>query len=60
MSNKMDSMLEKMPKDGALNRNDVKMICKDTVFDVLNAKDDRLKTSKFNEDILNEIRNLKV
>ena len=60
MSNKMDSMMEKLPKDGALNRNDVKMICKDQVYDVLNTKDDRLKTSKFNEDLLKEIHSLKV
>ena len=60
MSNKMDSILEKMPKDGALTRNDVKMICKDQVFDVLNTKDDRLKTCKFNEDLLKEIHAVKV
>ena len=52
--------MEKLPKDGALNRNDVKMICKDQVYDVLNTKDDRLKTSKFNEDLLKEIHSLKV
>lgn len=48
----MDSMLEKLPKDGSLNRNDVKIICKDQIYDVLNTKDDRLKTTKFNEDLL--------
>ena len=56
----MDAIVDKLPKDGSLSRNDVKMICKDQVFDVLNSKDDRLKTTKFNEDILSLIHELKV
>lgn len=60
MSNKMEAIAEKMPKDGSLSRNDVKMICKDQVYDVLNSKDDRLKNTKYTEEIMKEIHSLKV
>lgn len=47
MNSKMDAMAEKLPKDGTLSRNDVKLIAKDQMFEVLNTKDERLSSSKF-------------
>lgn len=32
MNNKMDAMAEKLPKDGSLSRNDVKLITKEQIF----------------------------
>lgn len=56
----MDAMAEKLPKDGSLSRNDIKMIVKDQIFEVLNSKDDRLNTCKYTEDLLKQIQGLKV
>lgn len=32
MNNKMEAMAEKLPKDGSLSRNDMKIIAKDQIF----------------------------
>ena len=49
---KMETMSEKIPKEGStVSRNDVKIIAKDQFFDILNSKDDKLKNSKFSEEI---------
>ena len=61
MNNKMEAITEKLPKDGSsVSRNDIKLIAKDQVFEVLNSKDDRLNTCKYTEDLLKQIHNLKV
>lgn len=32
MNNKMEAITEKLPKDGTVSRNDIKLIAKDQVF----------------------------
>lgn len=56
----MDSIAERLPKDGSISRNDVKMIAKDQFFEVLNSKDDRFKTARYTEDIMKEINSVRV
>ena len=49
-----------MPKDsGSLNKNDVKMMIKDGIFDLLNSSDERLFKSKYHQDVLQEINKMK-
>ncbi len=61
MNNKMEAITEKLPKDGSnVSRNDIKLIAKDQVFEVLNSKDDRLNNCKYTEDLLKQIHSLKV
>ena len=50
-----------MPKDssGSLNRNDARNIAKESFFDIINSNEEKLKNSKFNQDILKEIASVK-
>ena len=49
-----------MPKDGgSVNRNDVKLIVKDQILEVLNSSDDKLTKTKYHEHVLGEIAKLK-
>jgi hypothetical protein len=53
---KVDTIVEKLPKDaGSVTRNDVKLITKDIIFEVLNANDDKLSKTKYHAEILAEI-----
>ena len=61
MTNKVETLAEKMPKDssGSLNRNDARNIAKESFFDIINSNEEKLKNSKFNQDILKEIASVK-
>lgn len=49
-----------MPKDsGSVTRNDVKIMTKDILFDVLNSTDERLTKTKYHTDLLAEINKSK-
>lgn len=53
-------MSQKLPKDGSISRNDMKILMKDQIFETLNSKDQRLVNCKFAEDLLKQIHGVKV
>lgn len=60
LSMKVDTIVEKLPKDGgSMNRNDVKSMVKDQFIDLFNTADDKLTKTKYHADILNEIAKLR-
>jgi hypothetical protein len=57
---KVDTVVEKLPKDsGSVTRNDARIIAKEAVFDILNSNEDKLLKSKYNVDLLSEIKKVK-
>lgn len=57
---KVENIVEKMPKDsGTLTRNDVKILSKETIYDLFNSNDDKIKNSKFHNDLMTEIIKVK-
>lgn len=56
---KVETIVEKLPKESSLGRNDIRAIAKETVFDILNANDEMLSKSKYHVELLNEIAKIK-
>lgn len=49
-----------MPKDsGSVTRNDVKVMAKDILFDLLNSNDEKLTKTKYHNDLIAEINKAK-
>lgn len=57
-NNKLDTALEKLPKD-VLTRKDVRSVARDQVFDILNAADEKFMSTKYPQNIKQEINDIR-
>lgn len=57
---KVETIVQKLPKDGgSLNRNDVKIIAKDQLIDLLNSQDEKVVNSKLFVELTAEIAQIR-
>jgi hypothetical protein len=58
---KVETIIEKLPKDSGspLNKNDVKMIAREQLQELLNSNDDKVIKSKMYTDLSEEIAKLR-
>lgn len=60
LSNKVEMVIERLPKDPMAAKSEAKQLVRDQIYEIFNNKEERLMTSKYHEDLTKAIHALKL